>query len=60
MLLRQRVERFLKRARMSPSRFGREVLNDSHFVSKLREGRKVREKTSNKVRAWLDRYERRR
>jgi ketosteroid isomerase-like protein len=60
MLLRQRIERFLKRTGMTPSRFGREVLNDSHFVSKLREGRRVREKTRIKVKAWLDRHESRR
>jgi len=57
MLLRQRIERHLKRTRMTPTRFGREVVGDSHFVSDLREGRELRERTYVRVKAWLDRHE---
>jgi hypothetical protein len=53
MLLR-RVEHFLKRTRTAPTRFGRDVLNDSRFVFDLRMGRRVTEATRMRVNAWLD------
>lgn len=60
MLLRRRIELYLRRTRMTPTRFGREVLDDPQFVSDLRRGRKLRERTCVKVQAWLDRHEARR
>lgn len=60
MLLRRRIERFLKRTRMSPTRFGREVARDPGFVDDLRAGRKPRPRMEARVNAWLDRRESRR
>jgi len=60
MLLRQRIERYLRRNRMTAARFGREVVGDSHFVADLRRGRQPRSTTRAKVKAWLDRHEARR
>lgn len=55
MLLRRRIELYLKRSGLPPTRFGREALNDPRFVSDLREGREVGERTASRVHAWLDR-----
>ena len=55
MSMRRRIELHLRRSRMSPTRFGREVLDDPRFVFDLRRGREMREKTRARVRAWLDR-----
>jgi hypothetical protein len=57
MHLQRRIELFLRRNAMTPTRFGREALNDSRFVFDLRKGRELREKTVNRVAGWLDRRE---
>ena len=54
MHLRRRIELYLRRNRMSPTRFGRESVNDPRFVFDLRNGRELREKTTARVAAWLD------
>lgn len=58
MSLRRRVESYLKRARISPTRFGREALNDTRFVFDLRRGRQVTETVAARVDAWIDNRER--
>ena len=55
MLLRRRIELYLRRTRIPPTRFGREALNDPRFVFDLRRGREVGERTAARVHAWLDR-----
>lgn len=60
MHIRRRVEKYLRRTRTAPTRFGREVLGDPRFVFDLRNGREPREETVARVRAWLDRREARR
>jgi 2,4-dienoyl-CoA reductase-like NADH-dependent reductase (Old Yellow Enzyme family) len=55
MLLQRRIELHLKRTGMTPTRFGREAINDPRFVHDLRRGRQLREETAFKVHAWLDR-----
>ena len=60
MHIRRRVEKYLRRTRTAPTRFGREVLGDPRFVFDLRKGREPREETAARVRAWLDRREARR
>ena len=57
MLLSRRIELYLRRTRTTPTRLGREALNDPRFVHDLRKGRIVGEKTASRVHAWLDRRE---
>lgn len=52
--LLRRIELYLRRHKLTPTRFGREVMGDPHFVKNLRSGRKMREKTVELVAAWLD------
>ncbi len=54
MHLQRRIELYLRRHRMSPTRFGREAVNDPRFVFDLRNGRELREKTVARVSDWLD------
>ena len=51
-----RVEGFLREARMAPSTFGMKALNDRHFVSQLRSGRECLPKTQNVVLAFMRGY----
>ena len=60
MHLMRRIQLFLKRADMAPTRFGREVVKDPRFVSDLRMGRAVGDDLADRVHAWLDRQEGRR
>jgi hypothetical protein len=60
MLLRRRIERYLRRTCTPPTRFGLDAVNDPRFVFDLRNGRKVRKTTAFRVHAWLDRRESRR
>ena len=57
MHLHRRIELYLRRNAISPTRFGRETMGDPRFVWDLRNGREVREKTAARVSAWLDRNE---
>ena len=58
MPLLRRVESYLKRTRTSPTRFGREALNDSRFVFDLRKGRQVTETVAARIDAWIDHRDR--
>lgn len=53
-MLIERVEAYLRRMRMPPTRFGRDALGDPNFVFGLRDGRKPRRKTIAKVLAFMD------
>lgn len=55
-LLRQ-IRHFLGAHGMSESRFGRNAMGDTRFVSALRNGREVRSRTQDKVIAYMVRYE---
>lgn len=50
---RDRVEGFLSRTGMAPSRFGDEACNDRRFVFDLRDGRSPGLKTIDKVDAYM-------
>lgn len=50
------VEAFLERADMAPVTFGREAMNDPHFVRDLRNGRRLWPETEAKVRAFMASY----
>ena len=60
MHLLRRVEKYLKRSAIPPSRFGRHVLGDPRFVFDLRKGREPRPATAARVHAWIDGREARR
>lgn len=52
------IEAFLSSADVSLTEitFGRRALNDGHFVSDLREGRRVWPETAKKIRAFIAAY----
>ena len=54
MRLLRRIEDHLRIHRVSPARFGREVLGDPRFVFDLHNGRRPREATIARVDAYLD------
>ena len=54
MYLLRRVERYLKRSGVSPTRFGREAVRDPRFVLDLRNGREPRAATARRVAAYLE------
>ena len=54
MHLLRRIERYLKRTRTAPTRFGREAVRDPRFVFDLRDGRCPRNATARRVVAYLD------
>lgn len=53
------VERFLTDHKMSPSTMGFQALGDYGFVRDLRAGRSPRLSTCQRVKAWMDGYDRR-
>jgi hypothetical protein len=57
MHLLRRIERHLKQSGMTPTRFGREAVNDPRFVRDLRSGREPRTNTAARVEAYLLRQE---
>lgn len=57
-MLLLRIERYLRAAKMTPTRFGRDAVNDPWLVSDLREGRTLRASTAARIAAHLDRAER--
>lgn len=50
---RSRVTTYLKRTGISPTTFGREVLNDPAWVSRLLNGLEPKERTRDKVLAAM-------
>ncbi len=54
MHLLRRIELYLRRNRVPPTRFGREALGDPKFVFDLRNGREPRPTTLSRVHLWLD------
>jgi hypothetical protein len=58
MHLIRRIERFLLRADMAPTRFGREAVGDPRLISDMKNGRELRDATIARIQAWLDEQER--
>lgn len=56
--LRRRIEQFLKRTRISPTRLGLDVTGDPQLVFQIRKGRVPRPLMEAKILAYLDRAER--
>ncbi|MYL98021.1 hypothetical protein GR702_09575 [Novosphingobium sp. FGD1] len=55
MLLRQ-IERFLRQTNMPWTKFGRLAAHDPRFVADLRNGRIPRERTAERVEAFMSTY----
>ncbi|HEX8064827.1 MAG TPA: hypothetical protein VF535_16640 [Allosphingosinicella sp.] len=58
-MILDRIDRHLRRSKMSPSRLGRDAVGDPNFVMNLRDGRQPRPATLERVAAFLDRAEKR-
>lgn len=57
MHLLTRIQRHLRQTGMSPTAFGRQVMNDPRFVADLRNGREPRTGTQRHVLDWLNEQE---
>ena len=57
MYLLRRVELYLRRSGMPPTRFGREAVRDPRLVSDLRNGREPGAAIRGRVTAYLDEQE---
>ena len=57
MTLLERIEKHLKRHRISATRFGRRAVGDPRFVLDLRMGRKPRRRTILRLEGYLARFE---
>jgi len=57
MELLEQVESYLAQTRMPESTFGRMAVGDPRFVRDLRSGRRLRHKTKERVRVYLERAE---
>jgi hypothetical protein len=55
MTLLRRIERYMRRTQTTATRLGRDAANDPYLVFEMRKGRKVGEKLTARVHAWLDR-----
>jgi hypothetical protein len=56
--LRRRIEQFLKRTRISPTRLGLDATGDPKLVFEIRKGRAPRPRMESKVVAYMDRIDR--
>lgn len=59
MELRRRIETYLRRSGVAPTRFGSEAVRDPRFVFDLRRGRQLGPEITGRVAAYLDAHERR-
>lgn len=53
-MLLQRIERHMRRRRLSPTRFGREAIGDPNLLMQLRDGRELRAATAQRIVDYLD------
>ncbi|HEX8512269.1 MAG TPA: hypothetical protein VF688_04110 [Allosphingosinicella sp.] len=56
--LRRRIEQFLKRTRISPTRLGLDVTGDPKLVFTIRKGREPRPRMEAKIIAYMERIDR--
>jgi hypothetical protein len=56
--LRRRIEQFLKRTRISPTRLGLDSSGDPKLVFLIRKGRKPRPLMEARIEAYMDRIDR--
>ena len=58
MNLQRRIEHFLKRSGVAPTRFGRDAVRDPRLVFDMRRGREPRPTTRRRLIAYLEEQER--
>jgi hypothetical protein len=56
-MILDRIDRYLRRSKSSPSRLGRDAVGDPNFVMNLRDGRQPRKATLDRVIAFIEREE---
>jgi len=56
-MILDRIDRYLRASKTTPSRLGRDAVGDPNFVMNLRDGRQPRQATLDRVSAFLDRQE---
>ncbi|HEX8238842.1 MAG TPA: hypothetical protein VF574_03780 [Allosphingosinicella sp.] len=49
------IDRYLRSSKTSPSRLGRDAVGDPNFVMSLRDGRRPRQATVDRVVAFIER-----
>jgi hypothetical protein len=54
MALLHRIEVYLRRSRVAPTRFGRQAARDPKLVHDMRCGRELRAATKRRIEAFLD------
>ena len=57
MQLMRRIEKYMEREDMKPTRFGREAVGDPRLIYDIRNGRELRDSTIARIQAWLDEQE---
>jgi hypothetical protein len=58
-MILERIDSYLRATRSTPSRLGRDAVGDPNFVTNLRDGRRPRQSTLERVIAFIEREERR-
>jgi hypothetical protein len=58
-MILDRIDHYLRRSKSSPSRLGRDAVGDPNFVMNLRDGRRPRQATLDRVLAFIERQEER-
>ena len=53
-MILDRIDRYLRATKTTPSRLGREAVGDPNFVMNLRDGRQPRQATLDRVIAFID------
>lgn len=56
-MILDRIDRYLRLTKTTPSRLGRDAVGDPNFVMNLRDGRQPRQSTLDRVIAFIDRAE---
>ena len=56
-MILDRIDHYLRSSKSSPSRLGRDAVGDPNFVMNLRDGRRPRQATLDRVLAYIEREE---
>lgn len=56
-MILERIDNYLRATQTTPSRLGRDALGDPNFVMSLRDGRRPRQATLDRLIAFIDRQE---
>lgn len=58
-MILDRIDHYLRSSKSSPSRLGRDAVGDPNFVMNLRDGRRPRQATLDRVIAFIEREQER-